>query len=103
VPRPHSVITAHGSEIALPESRSPKLEDLPGLRAPNELIEGAFHGAGVSFLTAQARGLREEILTKHKICTFHTLCMSHSAIAYNLQPILHLDVAMPSVRHHDAG
>jgi hypothetical protein len=65
-------ISSHDGKRAFPGAASDEVEDLPRFDPANELLEGALHGARVGALSAEASGLLQKLLIKHKICTFHT-------------------------------
>ena len=76
-----NAIFAHRGEIAFPESRTGQIEDPPSMDTTYELLERPFDGTGVSSLTAQSRGLLEQLFVKHQICTFHTHDSYHEFVA----------------------
>jgi hypothetical protein len=63
-------IPTHVCEIALPEARTGELQDSAGLDAPNVVLQRLLDGPRIGPFPAQARDLLQELLVKHKICTF---------------------------------
>jgi hypothetical protein len=64
-------VSSHRAEVSLPEPGAGELEDTIRPHTPDEIGERPADRRRVRSLPAQPDGLLQELLIKHKICTFH--------------------------------
>ncbi len=64
-------VAPHRGQVALPQSRSGKVEDASSPDPADEFLEGPLDGPGVGALATQPQGLLQEIFVEYKTHTFH--------------------------------
>lgn len=64
-------ITTHLGKVPLPQPGSKKIRQLLDLAQTENFLQRLIDCGGIGFRAKNACSLRQELLIKHKICTFH--------------------------------